>query len=110
MGKFVIYSLDNCYWSEKAKHLFINSKTKNKVINVNKNNKQNYTKLMQTFPQIYYFTKTDRALIGGYEDFVNVLTSKDIDFRIPPKNEKTLKSIKSKLEIEFSVVKDELLN
>ena len=110
MGKFVIYSLDSCYWSEKASHLFENSKTKNKIIHVQRNKKHNYTKLMQTFPQIYYITKTDRALIGGYEDFVNIITSKEISFRIPPKNEKTKKSIESKIKDEFNLIVNELLN
>jgi glutaredoxin len=106
MGKFVIYSLSECYWSEKAKHLFNSSKTKHKVINVLRKVKNNYNKIMTTFPQIYYVSESDKALIGGYEEFIEILTSKMLSFRIPPKKDETRTIIQRKIETEFLSIID----
>jgi glutaredoxin len=86
MTNILLISLKNCPYSEAAKQLLDNYKIKYKYILVNNidSEKIKYkNKNINTFPQIYYFKKNKKKLIGGYDDLKFIIDiindSKDIN-------------------------------
>lgn len=88
---YVIYSLENCPYSNRANKIF---KGKGKIIPIKQEEKHNYKKLMKSFPQIYYITKNDASLIGGIDDFETMIQSNRPQFRIEPQKFSTIEKIK----------------
>ena len=75
-SKFVIFVIDNCPFSERAKRLMRESKYKYSIINVPKNQKDFYKKAhqMSTFPQVFYHTKGGTIIkVGGCDDLDNLM-------------------------------------
>jgi hypothetical protein len=77
----------------KAEKIFKKCNINNKVIKISQEKKHRYTTAMSTFPQIYYVAKNDIGLIGGLDDFTEVLDTHTLHFRIKPKLAKTLNKI-----------------
>ena len=101
MGKFVILSLEYCPYSKKAEELFNNSNTSNKIIKIPQDEKDDYKVIMSTFPQIYYITNNDIALLGGLDNFKEMLNTNKVSYKKKPKLESTTKSIKKKILKDF---------
>lgn len=96
---YVIYSLENCPFSMRANETFSG---KGKIISILRKNKENYKKLMNTFPQIYYVTKNDACLLGGINDFEKMVKTNNLTFKIKPKNNDTINKIKNTFK-NFSI-------
>ena len=97
MGKFVLFSLENCPYSKQAEILFDDLKINFKKINVLRKDKENYKVHMKTFPQIHYISQNDHAVLGGYNDFVKTLKSKEISFVKKPSKLETFNKINNKI-------------
>jgi len=78
MGKYTVYSLEGCPYSMKAEQLFSDSSAKFKIIKVSQENKNEYKKDMNTFPQIYYERKNEKILVGGLSDLNEIINSNEI--------------------------------
>ena len=75
-SKFVIFSIDNCPFSSRAKKLMKESNFKHTVVTVPKSQKEFYKKAhqMNTFPQIFYHTKGGAIIkVGGCDELDNLL-------------------------------------
>ena len=107
IGQFVIYSLENCGFSKAAEKLFKNSDTKHRIINISRNESEQYKNdTMSTFPQIFYIRSKgkefiDGAVIGGYDSFVAILETNELKFIEEPKSKQTMKQIKRKIKQDF---------
>ena len=78
--KIIIYTSDNCSFCRSAKAIFKEKKLKFKEINISKNDKLKNEMIkksngMMTVPQIFVNSKH----IGGYEDLINLESSKKKD-------------------------------
>ena len=78
--KIIIYTSDNCSFCRSAKAIFKEKKLKFKEINISKNDKLKNEMIkksngMMTVPQIFVNSKH----IGGYEDLINLESSKRKD-------------------------------
>ena len=78
--KIIIYTSDNCSFCRSAKEIFKEKKLKFKEINISKNDKLKNEMIkksngMMTVPQIFVNSKH----IGGYEDLINLESSKRKD-------------------------------
>jgi len=68
---YLIYSLEGCYFSEKAENFLKNYGMPHQLIKVKQSEKEEYKKMLQkqTFPQVYYHSKDNRYYeIGGFSD------------------------------------------
>ena len=78
--KIIIYTSDNCSFCNSAKAIFKEKKLKFEEINISKDNKLKKEMIkksngMMTVPQIFVNSKH----IGGYEDLINLESSKKKD-------------------------------
>ena len=78
--KIIIYTSDNCFFCDAAKEIFNEKKLKFKEINISKDDKLKNEMIkksngIMTVPQIFINSKH----IGGYEELVNLETSKGVD-------------------------------
>ena len=78
--KIIIYTSDDCSFCRSAKAIFKEKKLKFKEINISKNDKLKNEMIkksngMMTVPQIFVNSKH----IGGYEDLINLESSKKKD-------------------------------
>ena len=107
MGKFVIYSLEHCPFSSKAEELFKQSSTNYKIIKISRKNSEKYkNSVIKTFPQIYYFKKygkdnRDKAVLGGYTDFSDMIETQSARFLVKPNCKDTEKEINEEIRNKF---------
>ena len=78
--KIIIYTSDNCSFCQSVKAIFKEKKLKFKEINISKDGKLKNEMIkksngMMTVPQIFVNSKH----IGGYEDLINLESSKKKD-------------------------------
>ena len=74
--ELVVYSLNNCYYSEGACKYLDDLKKIYRKISINNNDKSYYKKKnnMNSFPQIFLENKTNniKIKIGGFDDLKNI--------------------------------------
>ena len=67
MHHLKLISLQNCPYSEGAENFLKEKNIKFKLLKVNTENKENYKKHMDTFPQLYFVDNNNEILLGGFD-------------------------------------------